>query len=117
MTRAVAVIGSNMGSGRLFSLMILLESFAKLDVFQEDWFESSGNIDTSRKASHKMLFGLYFFHALIQVGQLSNTLLWPFLFTPCQERCNYGPLSWNVPYQCLRSIDPLSLEDESGLTG
>ena len=79
MTRAVAVIGSNMGSGRLFSLMILLESFAKLDVFQEDWFESSGNIDTSRKALHKMLFGLYFFHALIQVGQLSNTLLSPFL--------------------------------------
>ncbi len=48
----------------------------KLDVFQEDWFESAGNIDTSRKALHKKMFGLYFFHMLIQVGRLSNTMLW-----------------------------------------
>jgi hypothetical protein len=35
---------------------------------QEEWFDSAGNSDASRKAFRKMLFGLCFFHALIQVG-------------------------------------------------
>ena len=37
---------------------------------QEEWFDSAGNSDASRKAFRKMLFGLCFFHALIQVGMV-----------------------------------------------
>lgn len=76
-------------------------------VFQEEWFESAGNTDASRKAFRKMLFGLCFFHALIQVGQSCKSYPVTLQFDPWQERCNYGPLGWNIPYQYLRSIDRL----------
>lgn len=52
-----------------------------------------------------MLFGLCFFHALIQVGQSCNSYPVTLQFDSWQERCNYGPLGWNIPYQHLRSID------------
>lgn len=57
----------------------LLRAFAALD---EEWFEEAGK--QSKECQHafrKMLFGLYFFHGLIQ------------------ERCNFGPLGWNIQYQ------------------
>eukprot|EP00930_Biecheleria_cincta_P074768 TRINITY_DN6197_c0_g1_i1.p1 TRINITY_DN6197_c0_g1~~TRINITY_DN6197_c0_g1_i1.p1 ORF type:complete len:4188 (+),score=808.10 TRINITY_DN6197_c0_g1_i1:1794-12566(+) len=49
--------------------------------FEEDWFESAGHTDKQRHAFRKMLFGLCYFHALIQ------------------ERVPYGPLGWNIQYQ------------------
>eukprot|EP00434_Breviolum_minutum_P012044 symbB.v1.2.010619.t2/scaffold696.1/size260109/12 len=67
--------------------------------FEEEWFESAGNTDASRKAFRKMLFGLCFFHALIQVGQSCKSYPVTLQFDPWQERCNYGPLGWNIPYQ------------------
>jgi len=50
--------------------------------FDEDWFDEACKSSEARQhAFRKMLFGLCFFHALIQ------------------ERCNYGALGWNIPYQ------------------
>jgi dynein heavy chain len=50
--------------------------------FDEDWFdEACKKSEGCQHAFRKMLFGLCFFHALIQ------------------ERCNYGALGWNIPYQ------------------
>ena len=102
MKSEAAVISSNFLRHRPFYL-----------VFQEEWFESAGNTDASRKAFRKMLFGLCFFHALIQVGQSCKSYPVTLQFDPWQERCNYGPLGWNIPYQYLRSIDRLR---ESGLS-
>jgi len=50
--------------------------------FDADWFdECCKKSEGTQHAFRKMLFGLCYFHALIQ------------------ERCNYGPLGWNIPYQ------------------
>jgi len=49
--------------------------------FQEDWFDEAGKTDKQKHAFRKMLFGLCYFHALIQ------------------ERVQYGPLGWNIQYQ------------------
>jgi len=50
--------------------------------FEADWFNTAGSqSEESQHAFRKLLFGLCFFHALIQ------------------ERCNYGALGWNIPYQ------------------
>jgi dynein heavy chain, axonemal len=56
----------------------LLRAFSSID---EEWFMEACSKSDACKAFRKMLFGLCFFHALIQ------------------ERCNYGPLGWNIPYQ------------------
>jgi dynein heavy chain len=50
--------------------------------FDEEWFDTAcKKNEQCQHAFRKMLFGLCFFHALIQ------------------ERCNYGALGWNIPYQ------------------
>jgi len=50
--------------------------------FDEDWFEAAcQKSEACQAAFRKMLFGLCFFHALIQ------------------ERVNYGALGWNIRYQ------------------
>jgi dynein heavy chain len=57
----------------------LLRGYLSID---QDWFEEAcTKSDACKHAFRKMLFGLCFFHALIQ------------------ERCTYGPLGWNIPYQ------------------
>ncbi|CAE7026689.1 Dnah1, partial [Symbiodinium sp. CCMP2456] len=57
----------------------LLRAFSSID---PDWFAEACTRSTECKQTfRKMLFGLCFFHALIQ------------------ERCTYGPLGWNIPYQ------------------
>merc|ERR1719310_1037147 len=57
----------------------LLRAFGALD---EEWYNDAGNTSKEcQKAFRKMVFGLFFFHALIQ------------------ERCNFGPLGWNIQYQ------------------
>lgn len=57
----------------------LLRAFNSID---PDWFAEACTKNTECKHTfRKMLFGLCFFHASIQ------------------ERCTYGPLGWNIPYQ------------------
>jgi len=55
----------------------LLQSFATDPISNKNWFEAS----TIPRIFRKMLFGLCFFHALIQ------------------ERKLFGPLGWNIQYQ------------------
>mmetsp|Transcript_49834 Transcript_49834/g.161193 ORF Transcript_49834/g.161193 Transcript_49834/m.161193 type:complete len:2904 (-) Transcript_49834:280-8991(-) len=57
----------------------LLRAYTGID---EEWFNEAGAVSKDcQKSFRKMLFGLFFFHALIQ------------------ERCNFGPLGWNIQYQ------------------
>eukprot|EP00931_Biecheleriopsis_adriatica_P034701 TRINITY_DN20021_c0_g4_i1.p1 TRINITY_DN20021_c0_g4~~TRINITY_DN20021_c0_g4_i1.p1 ORF type:complete len:4150 (-),score=1074.99 TRINITY_DN20021_c0_g4_i1:152-12580(-) len=57
----------------------LLRAFTSIDT---DWFgDACAKSLECKQTFRKMLFGLCFFHALIQ------------------ERCSYGPLGWNIPYQ------------------
>merc|ERR1719401_1531048 len=57
----------------------LLRAFLSVDA---EWFdEACGKSQPCQQAFRKMFFGLCFFHALIQ------------------ERCTYGALGWNIPYQ------------------
>mmetsp|Transcript_74844 Transcript_74844/g.236510 ORF Transcript_74844/g.236510 Transcript_74844/m.236510 type:complete len:554 (-) Transcript_74844:149-1810(-) len=57
----------------------LLRAYAGLD---EEWFtDACSQSKGCQHAFRKMLFGLFFFHGLIQ------------------ERCNFGPLGWNIQYQ------------------
>jgi dynein heavy chain len=60
----------------------LLQAFLGLD---EEFFNEAGaggnNPKECMHAFRKMIFGLCFFHASIQ------------------ERCQFGPLGWNIPYQ------------------
>jgi len=69
----------------------LLRAYLSLD---ESWFESAGSArgDKTMHAFRKMVFGLCFFHALIQ------------------ERCNYGPLGWNIPYQFSEPDRQISMD-------
>merc|ERR1719491_2441156 len=57
----------------------LMRAYLTLD---EEWFdETCKKTEAVQHAFRKMLFGLCFFHALMQ------------------ERSNYGALGWNIPYQ------------------
>jgi dynein heavy chain len=57
----------------------LLRSYLSIE---QDWFDDTcSKTDACQHAFRKMLFGLCYFHALIQ------------------ERSTYGPLGWNIPYQ------------------
>jgi dynein heavy chain len=72
--------------------------------FESDWFDGAcRKNEQCQHAFRKMLFGLCFFHALIQ------------------ERCNYGALGWNIPYQfsepdrqiCVSQLHMFLEENES----
>merc|ERR1740123_1348905 len=71
----------------------LLRGYLTID---EEWFNEAGQAGSNPKecshAFRKMLFGLCFFHALIQ------------------ERCNYGPLGWNIPYQFSEQDRAISMD-------
>ncbi|GBG29641.1 Dynein heavy chain 7, axonemal [Hondaea fermentalgiana] len=60
-------------------------SYAALD---RDWFDSC----LKPEAFHKMCFGIAFLHALVR------------------ERCKFGPLGWNIPYEFSASDQRISLD-------
>lgn len=60
-------------------------SYAALD---RDWFDSC----LKPEAFHKICFGIAFLHALVR------------------ERCKFGPLGWNIPYEFSASDQRISLD-------